>query len=414
MRAGSVVALIALCALLMGAAEPVVEALRADPRAAATFADALAARERAQSADAYLYAPSQWQRAENALASAGGAALRGAGDAARRAAEVKALYEEAELAAFATALLAEPRATLAQARKARSSRVAPQTTERAESLIAEAEAALATEPADRERARELAQRATAEARRALALATGLADAETAERTVRAWEDAVAQIARSAGVELPPDVAPADAATALVAAIEREQAARERLDGELADRNEEIRNLQQQYGTLASELEGVAQERVALARELESQAKARERLAAVERMFAPDEAVVLRERDDIVIRLLGLAFAPGSSKIGPEQRKLLDAVVAAIELYPDRDVIVEGHTDSAGGDDANLELSRARARSVREFLLASGRVLAARVTSEGYGETRPVASNDTAEGRARNRRIDVRLRALPAR
>jgi outer membrane protein OmpA-like peptidoglycan-associated protein len=129
------------------------------------------------------------------------------------------------------------------------------------------------------------------------------------------------------------------------------------------------------------------------------------------MFTPKEAEVLRERDDIVIRVLGLRFPSGSSKLGRDQEPLLAKLLEAVSLYADRDVIVEGHTDAAGGADANLELSRARARSVRDYLIASGRVLPARITSEGYGETRPIASNDTDEGRARNRRIDVRLHAV---
>ena len=90
-------------------------------------------------------------------------------------------------------------------------------------------------------------------------------------------------------------------------------------------------------------------------------------------------------------------------------KLLEAV----SLYADRERDRGRPYGRGGGADANLELSRARARSVRDYLIASGRVLPARITSEGYGETRPIASNDTDEGRARNRRIDVRLHAVSA-
>jgi outer membrane protein OmpA-like peptidoglycan-associated protein len=246
------------------------------------------------------------------------------------------------------------------------------------------------------------------------LSSQLADAATAEQTVLAWQDALARVARSAGVEQPIDSAPDAGATAVVATIDAARAAREQLARDLADRNAQIRGLQGESSSLASQLDGVSRERVELARQLETQAAARERLASVENMFEPEQAEVLRERDDIVIRLLGLKFSPGSSKLGRDQQALLDEVIEAIGLYSERDAVVEGHTDAAGSADANLELSRARARGVREYLIASGRVPAARVSSEGYGETRPVASNDSDEGRARNRRTDVRLRALEAR
>ena len=67
--------------------------------------------------------------------------------------------------------------------------------------------------------------------------------------------------------------------------------------------------------------------------------------------------------------------------------------------------VQGHTDNAGGDNYNLKLSQARARSVMALLTAQG-VSATRLSSVGYGKTQPIASNETAEGRARNRRVEL--------
>ncbi len=70
------------------------------------------------------------------------------------------------------------------------------------------------------------------------------------------------------------------------------------------------------------------------------------------------------------------------------------------------LLVEGHTDSVGNDTMNLALSERRANSVRDYLLASTILPGSQVRALGYGETRPVANNETAEGRAMNRRIDV--------
>ena len=71
------------------------------------------------------------------------------------------------------------------------------------------------------------------------------------------------------------------------------------------------------------------------------------------------------------------------------------------------VIVEGHTDSVGTDAYNQKLSHRRADAVRQYLVKHG-IPANRVTTEGFGESRPVASNDTADGRAQNRRVELRV------
>ena len=69
--------------------------------------------------------------------------------------------------------------------------------------------------------------------------------------------------------------------------------------------------------------------------------------------------------------------------------------------------IEGHTDSQGDDDHNMELSQKRAIAVKAYLASHG-IEDARMTAKGYGETQPVASNDTAEGRAQNRRVTFKL------
>ena len=73
--------------------------------------------------------------------------------------------------------------------------------------------------------------------------------------------------------------------------------------------------------------------------------------------------------------------------------------------PDREVVVEGHTDNVGTDEYNLGLSRARANSVRDFLMLQG-VSGMRIVAEGFGKLYPVASNDTESGRAQNRRVEI--------
>jgi outer membrane protein OmpA-like peptidoglycan-associated protein len=81
------------------------------------------------------------------------------------------------------------------------------------------------------------------------------------------------------------------------------------------------------------------------------------------------------------------------------------LVSYLKENPERNLIVEGHTDSIGSESANLALSESRANAVRDFLLANG-IASPRVFARGYGKAFPVASNDSAGGRQINRRVEV--------
>jgi outer membrane protein OmpA-like peptidoglycan-associated protein len=101
----------------------------------------------------------------------------------------------------------------------------------------------------------------------------------------------------------------------------------------------------------------------------------------------------------------LHFASGTTRLTPESRKTVSAVVAILKAYPSTRVRLEGHTDSSGDPAANRELSMDRASSLRATLVAGG-IAPNRITVDGHGQDRPVASNDTDAGRARNRRIEL--------
>jgi outer membrane protein OmpA-like peptidoglycan-associated protein len=106
---------------------------------------------------------------------------------------------------------------------------------------------------------------------------------------------------------------------------------------------------------------------------------------------------------------GLLFDVDKFGLRPVSRDNLDKLAVILNKYADTNVLIEGHTDSTGADDYNLRLSRERARSVKNYL-ATLEVSAPRITTQGYGETQPIASNDTAEGRQANRRVDVAIMA----
>lgn len=107
-----------------------------------------------------------------------------------------------------------------------------------------------------------------------------------------------------------------------------------------------------------------------------------------------------------ITLPGLYFDFGSAVLKPESAANLPAIVEAIRSVPPGVLGLEGHTDNIGDDARNQALSLARVEAVRTALIALDASLAARLKAEGFGETRPQASNTTLEGRAQNRRVEL--------
>ena len=107
----------------------------------------------------------------------------------------------------------------------------------------------------------------------------------------------------------------------------------------------------------------------------------------------------------------IAFAPGRAALRPEAKASLGKLVAFVNRDPTKPIRIEGHTDSRGNPNSNQLLSQKRADSVRDALIAAG-VSANRMTSIGMGEDNPVADNETEEGRAKNRRVDVILEDQP--
>lgn len=106
-----------------------------------------------------------------------------------------------------------------------------------------------------------------------------------------------------------------------------------------------------------------------------------------------------------IVLDGLLFASGSARLDPASYPRLDRVVEYMTHRPSSRIRIEGHTDNVGNPQRNLRLSEARARAVRDYLVAHG-IDASRIEAVGFGDQRPIASNDTEEGRQQNRRIEA--------
>ncbi len=109
----------------------------------------------------------------------------------------------------------------------------------------------------------------------------------------------------------------------------------------------------------------------------------------------------------IIKLSGIRFPHDSARITAAAAGILDKAVATLKRRSDINVEVAAHTDSSGSNEYNQALSDRRAASVMEYFKAHG-VSASRMTSKGYGESQPIATNTTKEGRAQNRRVELRV------
>nr|MBS0019827.1 OmpA family protein [Gammaproteobacteria bacterium] len=121
--------------------------------------------------------------------------------------------------------------------------------------------------------------------------------------------------------------------------------------------------------------------------------------------------VTRMGDQIVLNMPGqITFATNRSEINPEFFDVLNSVALVLKEYDKTVVQVMGHTDSTGSDDYNRRLSEQRAASVSQYFMGQG-LASSRIQSTGRGELDPIASNDTFDGRQRNRRVELTLSPL---
>jgi outer membrane protein OmpA-like peptidoglycan-associated protein len=190
------------------------------------------------------------------------------------------------------------------------------------------------------------------------------------------------------------------------AVTEQQRAKQSYDQALERRASDVAAQRSAYATQLDQTQRALQQN-------NEQLAAREQELARTRQAAQDAQEQLRKAESLredagrmIISLSGsVMFQSGGSELSATARTRLDTVANALGAYADRDIMVEGHTDSQGNDEANRALSQRRAEAVRSYLVTRG-VPEARIRAEGRGEAEPVATNDTAEGRASNRRVEI--------
>jgi outer membrane protein OmpA-like peptidoglycan-associated protein len=387
------------------------DAIKATDLAKVTMEKYLKARDDAAKVDAAHNASELWQKGEAKFAEAGRKLEEGKiNDARKKGAEAEALFRDAELSAIKTSFFAETRNLLARAKDEKVDKYAPLTLARSQSLLDEAERALNENRYDTDRPRTLAMEAKYEAQHALHLAKLVKmtndEVMTREELLLEAEKPLTRVAGSLDVLAAFDEGFTTPTETIIAAIEAQEAELDRLASELNDRDARIAGLTEQVAQLETKLGGASEAEKALQAQVEAQELARQRFEQVEQEFTREEARVLRESGAVVIRLVGMNFASGQAVIRPDHFPLLTKVKDAIAIYPDALISIEGHTDAYGTDEANLKLSQLRADAVAQYLLANSNLSPNNVRATGFGETHPIANNETKEGRAKNRRIDV--------
>jgi outer membrane protein OmpA-like peptidoglycan-associated protein len=259
----------------------------------------------------------------------------------------------------------------------------------------EAAAKEATETSEEARLMAVKQKAEAEAQAAAAAreAKARADAE-AEAKRRADAETARQQAEQAKAE-----AEKAKAEALAAA---QEAARQKEEAEKA--KAEALAQQQALAAEAEKAKAAAAQSESLRQQAE-QEKAELRARLLQQLNS-----ILATRDSargLIANMSDVLFRSGSFELMPGARERLAKVSGIILAYPSLHLAVEGHTDSVGGDEYNQTLSEQRAQAVRDYFVQQG-IAAGSIEARGFGKTEPIASNDTAEGRQQNRRVELIL------
>src|SRR5579863_7627655 len=187
---------------------------------------------------------------------------------------------------------------------------------------------------------------------------------------------------------------AEAEQATAAAVAQQQAAQAEAEQAAKDK------------AAAVDQQRAAEAEAEKARQAAAQAEADK--AALRAQLLSQLNTILQTRDSargLIVNMSDVLFDTGSYTLKPGAREKLAKISGIVLAHPGLNLQIEGHTDSVGTDEFNQQLSERRADSVRDFLAEQG-VPGSAITARGFGKTQPVASNDTAEGRQRNRRVEL--------
>ncbi len=362
-----------------------------------TLENAIEARDAAIEAEAALYASRLWEEAEEVFNKAAeNLEDNDVEDAREYGDEAEQLYRQAELLAIKNGILGEARNAIGVARDLDAGELAYHTFSDAQNLLAQTEKLLEGNRYAREEAMEKAEKAAYQGRHAAYLAKTIKSLsekeENWEKLILKFEEILTEIGSQFNY-VPEFDQGFDSSV-------------KNITNYIMKLKEEKKKLIAENGRLREELNTVKEKEASSSAELQKKLEREAAIAKIKGFFNTEEARVIYEGDNITIRLKGLTFPSGQYIIQPEYFSLLTKVQKALRVFPESHYTVEGHTDALGNARKNKDLSDQRARSVREYLMANMDLDENQISSVGYGEERPVATNETREGRASNRRIDI--------
>lgn len=392
---------------------------------AVMFSGALSARNDAIHAEAGQFSKRMWTEAEEEMKQAAVELEKGdADDAKEKANTASGLYRKAELESIKANYLTRAKELLDKADDEKAYKAAPKTFNEAKSLINNAEKALAENRYDTDEARHLAKEAEYKASLAMHIAKQKdalddLDYETEDYLLMMYKP-LSTIGENLGAEVRFDQGIDAPVGQIIASINKDEARIISLEGDLYDsrsKNKTLSEMLDEQRKIQETMEGQqskdAQDAMKRQQELQARIDRAEDIDAkfdqIQRIFNQDEAQVFRQKDDVIIRLIGVNFDVGKAQIKEEDYAVLAKLEKAVDIFEDATIAIEGHTDSQGSDDVNLELSLERADAVLSYMRANINIDSARFSTKGFGESKPLANNETVSGRTQNRRIDIVIR-----
>jgi len=297
-------------------------------------------------------------------------------------ADLIAEYRDLELAALKGLTVERAEAAIKEAKKRNAHKLAPKTYKLAEEEYALAQNVLEVDRTNTAKAEQHAQNALWQAQRSMQIVDMINNFKTSdfenEDIVLWYQDQVARIVDPVEQNVPFNQPNKEVVNGLNHRLQQLVAQQQSLESSIASAESQ----QRESEIVKSKFEFVSS------------------------LFTPQEAEVYQQGNNVLIRAYGIAFASGSTELTSKNFPLMNKILEAIKQFPDASIVVSGHTDNVGADKTNLELSQQRAANVAKFLTEIGQLPVRRVSTVGYGKERPVANNDTPEGRAANRRVEI--------
>ncbi|WP_372639949.1 OmpA family protein [Ancylomarina sp.] len=380
------------------------------------FAETLTARDDALDAEADTYEKELWEDAQNEFKDASHNYERGNSDKAKeKGKEAYSLYRKAELAAIKSNLFNHARQLIAKAEDMKAEKYAPKTLAKAKKSLKEGQAALETERYDTDKPRMLAKNAEYEASHTIYLVNYINKIDDQDKGIEdlilRGESYLTQIGDVTGISVRFNEGSSVAAEKISTNIIILKDSIYKLSHNLNIYETTNANQRKQMAAMGSkqkeQISDASMKQQMLEDQIAYEEKVVQKFDEVFNMFDMNEANVFRQGNDIILRMTGFNFDIGSAEVKPENYLLLGKVQNTINIFSESKIVIQGHTDSQGGDSLNLALSQKRADAVKSYLMANmPDYNQSNIASVGYGESKPIENNETKYGRSKNRRIDV--------